>query len=444
MKNDDCAARHVRFLPRVALLCVALLGFGESARAGVVDDWNVAAANAGAVHYHLALLHVAMHDTLSAVAHEHDPIAVSVAAPAGPISEDAALVEAAYRVLKGLSARVASPGPTAFDGLYGTSMSAIPAGPAKDNGIALGASVAAALLAARSADGWPYAPVNGACPAGATPCGAPADPLDGTAAGKYRRTPPTGRALVTPWLPTVRTFFTNGGAQFRADGPPSLDSAQYAEDYAEVKRLGGLVSERNAEQTAIATFHTVPPFRFWTSIVRNAAADHGLTQREHVRLEALVWVAAFDTFVSCWDSKYHYYSWRPYTAIADPQYDDNNPATTPDPGWRELAAAPPHPEYPSGHSCGAGTVTTSLEQFFGTKKLNLRGIGTLVPNAPGPTVVRMYPTTTDLSQEIVDARVWTGIHFRTADTHGVALGRRVTKYVLRHGFGESGATRGGR
>jgi hypothetical protein len=385
-----------------------------------------------------------MHDTVSAISHEHEPIAASVAAPAGPISEDAALVEAAYRLLKGLSLRVASRGPTAFDALYATSMGAIPAGPAKDAGTALGASVAAAVLAARSADGWPYARVAGECPPGATPCGAPADPLDGTAAGKYRRTPPTARPLVTPWLPSVQTFYTRGGAQFRADGPPALGSAQYARDYAEVKRLGGLVSERTAEQTAIGTFHTVPPFRFWTSIVRNAANDHGLTQREHVRLEALVWVAAFDTFVSCWDSKMHYYAWRPYTAIADPQYDDGNPATTPDPGWRELASAPPHPEYPSGHSCGAGSVTTTLEQYFGTKKLNLRGIGTTVANAPGPAVERSYPRTTDLSQEIIDARVWTGIRFRTADVHGVAFGRRVTKYVLKNGFGETGATRGRR
>jgi hypothetical protein len=429
------AAERVPWRARwgAAALCLTLLGIAP-ARADVVSDWNLTAANAGAGAFQLAMLHIAMHDAVNAVTREHKPIAVTVAPPPGPVSIEAAIAEASYRVLAGLGVKAGALNPALLSAQYQAALAAVPAGAGKDNGVAVGGRVAAALLAQRADDGWPYVPVNGVCPAGLGPCPPPPDPVDGSAAGAYRRTPPTQRPLVTPWLGKVRPFVIPTGASFRADGPPALDSTQYAEDYAEVKRLGGVVSERTDEQTRVAIFHTVPPFRFWTSVVRNVAADHHLSLGQHVRFEATVWVAASDALLACWDSKYHFYAWRPYTAIADPVYDDGNPATTPDPTWNSLAPAPPHPEYPSAHSCGAGSITTSLEHWFGTKKLNLRGTGTTVINAPGPTVDRTYPTTTDLAREIVDARVWAGIHFRTADRHGVALGRRVTKYVLRKAF----------
>jgi hypothetical protein len=241
---------------------------------------------------------------------------------------------------------------------------------------------------------------------------------------------------VSPWLGAVRPFVIESGAEFRADGPPALESAQYAEDFDEARRMGGVVSERTTAQTATGIFHTIPPFRFWSSITRNAAVDHGLSAIENARMQLLVWVSTFDASVACFESKYHYFAWRPYTAIVDPVYDDGNPATVPDPSWQSLAPTPPHPEYPSAHACTAGGVMVPLEHYFGTKKLGIRALGTTVANAPTPAVERYYATSTDLVQEIVDARVYGGMHFRTANVHGVALGKRVARAVLRRGFGE--------
>jgi hypothetical protein len=145
-----------------------MLAFG-SARADVVNDWNLATVNAGGAHYHLALVHIAMHDAMNAVAHAHPAFAVAAAAPGGPVSVDAAASEAAYRVLKGLAVKAGGPNLAVVEQQYATSMAAIPSDAAKAAGVALGASVAAALLKQRRDDGWPYVPVGGVCPAGARP-----------------------------------------------------------------------------------------------------------------------------------------------------------------------------------------------------------------------------------------------------------------------------------
>ncbi len=351
----------------------------------------------------LATVHVAIYDALVAITGTHRPFAVTPTAAAAGASQEAAAGAAAYRVLLGLfPSRSAS-----YQAAYDTFVAGLPDGTAKTRGLALGAEVAAGILALRANDGRsvalaPYVP--------------------GTGPGQFRGVNPVGRPN-----PFIRPFALTSMAQFRVPGPPSLTSAEYAADVNETKALGSTASStRTAEQTEIARFHTQAPPTFWPTNVRSFA----MTERslaDHARLMAMVWVAQADAQNACFESKYFFQFWRPSSAItlAD---GDGNDATTVDAAWAPVVATPNHPEYPAAHSCLSAATSTVLRAFYRTPNVTFDMSSTVT----GTT--RRYTSTAALVDEIRIARIAGGMHFRRATVDGATLGTSVADWVLTKHF----------
>ena len=252
-------------------------------------------------------------------------------------------------------------------------------------------------------------------------------------------TPPRGSANVRPFLvPNVEMLRTNG--------PNALTSNAYARDFNEVKRLGSLTSTtRTADQTAAAIFWQDSGAAIWNRVFRTLATSEELDIVESARMLAMTNLAAADGSIGCWNDKYYWNFWRPITAIHEAA-NDGNPATEPDPAWLPLfnptvpVSGPPlvtpgFPDHPSGHTCISGAIAYTLKAFFGTDKVDF----TVVSNkcSPAPCPDRSFQRFTAALDEIIDARVWSGIHFRTADVQGAFLGKEVAQWLRKHYFGHA-------
>jgi hypothetical protein len=236
----------------------------------------------------------------------------------------------------------------------------------------------------------------------------------------------------------VRPFLVPSADLLRSDGPNALTSRAYARDFNEIKRVGSLTSTiRTSDQTDAAIFWQDHAFALWNRVFRALAARYHLDAADSARLLAATNLAAADAAIGCWTDKYHWNSWRPITAIREAA-GDGNPATAADPEWTPLfdpstpvatppaLVTPPFPEHPSGHNCAAGSIVRTLRYFFGTDKVAISATS----NKSGTT--RSWHRLSDLLEENIDARVWAGIHFRTADLQGAELGQNVARYVHRH------------
>ena len=388
------------------------------AASDAVTFWNETAITSSAVHLgrapaispvDLAYVHAAIYDAVVALRGGYRPFIVAVADAPANASLDAAIAAAARHVLITLF-----PGDQVYiDGRYQSAIAGIPDGQAKDDGLALGELVALSVLTARAGDGRnavvPYVPSSGP--------------------GVWQPTSPAFATPVAPWMAVMRPFTFDNASQFRVGPPPALDSAQWAEDYNEVRTLGSLTSiNRTQTQTEIARFYGEHAGIQYARIFRDLAAAKGLPVEENARLFAMLYVTSADALIGCWDSKYHYSFWRPITAIRAGDTDDN-PLTSPEPDWTPLLITPGHPEYPSAHGCFTASVAETLAEFFGTKKVGI----TLTSTFPG-TVAHTFESTDDMIREIIDARVFAGIHYRTSVVHGTVLGRRVARWVAKHYF----------
>jgi hypothetical protein len=391
---------------------LVLISLPGPVRADAVTDWNLttlqAAAAAGLNPQRqqrvAAMVHAAMHDAVNSVAPRYEAYAVQVS-PSGEASIEAAAVQAAYGVLIRLL-----PGQAAMlDGARSASLSQIPDGPVKEEGLAVGEAVAGQIVALRSTDG---SDVDGTYTFGSGP-------------GEYQRTPPTfGNPSVPAWR-FVRPFVLERGDQFRAEGPPSLDSDEWAADFNETKRLGRVDSAvRTAEQTEIALCGAEPSLPMWNRVARSVSSQRQTGLVENARLFALLNLAMVDATIACWDSKYTYRFWRPVTAI--PLADtDGNDATEADPAWTPLRPTPLHPEYPSAHACVSNAAAKVLTSFFGGDT----AFSTTTSTCP-PGVVRSYDSFRALADEIGDSRIYIGFHFRTSVRHGANLGRQVGHWTF--------------
>jgi hypothetical protein len=302
-----------------------------------------------------------------------------------------------------------------LDAAYDTSLAQIPDGKAKNRGVAFGTLAADHLIAMRTEDRR-NAPVLFTQPA---------------APGVWRPTPPAFAPMAVPWMGGVTPLLMRSGAQFGEPGPPpALTSRRSTRDFAEVKALGSAGSTaRTAEQTGTALF-----FSGNAAVQFNAALRDQLTVRhldivDAARMFAAVDMGEADAIIALWHAKYLYGFWRPITAInlADT---DGNPATTADPDWKPLLTTPPYPDYVSGYSGLTGAFTRSLADALDRRHLKLTLISTAVPGA-----VRNYDSGKTVRNDVVDARVWLGIHFRFADTGGVDMGQHVADWALDHYFG---------
>jgi len=237
---------------------------------------------------------------------------------------------------------------------------------------------------------------------------------------------------MVPWV-------IDAPSEFRPAGPPPLGSAQYAKDFNETKTMGSISSAtRTADETIYAWFWNASTAAYiWNHLAdsliergdRDEDDDSGRwgerrnSLLESARVLALLDLAMADAAIACWEAKYHYVFWRPVTAI--PLADtDGNPATSPDPTWSPLFATPAHPEYPSGHSTVSGAAAVVLASFFGEKRHFTMNNDLLIG------VTRSYRSFTQALDEVKNARIFAGIHFRSACDDGQTTGDEVANWVL--------------
>jgi len=379
-----------------------------------------------------AMMHVAVHDALVGIDRRSRPYAVSLRATPGT-SPDAAVAAAARDVLVSvlgsfsffLSAVCIDGGIASVEADYTAALAAIPNGPAKSAGVALGQATAAAIVASRSADGFNTPPI---------------DPnyQEGTAPGEYRYTPGTPFAFAPHWG-DVTPFVLHDGSQFRPGPPYSLTSHKYAADVNEVQRLGGdgvtTPSARTDEQTEIALFWVESSPLAWNRLTRSVATAEELDLWESARLFGLLNLAMEDGYIGSFDTKYHYRFWRPVTAIRLAAIDDN-PATIADSTWTPLLQTPPIPDYDSGHAVEGGAAAEVLKQFFKTDEVSFSACSFTLP--AGQTCSDVSPTLrhfTSFSQaadENAVSRIYVGFHFRDAVETGMHHGKKIGDQAVNH------------
>jgi hypothetical protein len=333
-------------------------------------------------------------------------------------SPQAAAATAAYKVL----IHYFPNSTTALTADYTAALAAIPDGVGEVHGVRVGEDAAAALIARRVDDG-----LNVPKP---QPQDEPLEP------GEWRPTPPAMVPMVGVSLGFVDPLLLPSATHFQLPGPPALDSAEYAADFAEVRdygaaaSVGDFVLKRTPEQTATALFHTVAPRFQHAEAIRDQITDRDLDIAEAARALAVFDTSLADVSIACWRAKYDFKFWRPVTAIALADT-DGNPATEVVPGWASLRPTPPYPDYTSGHACFTGAVSGSLDNLFGT--------GPLTPAYTMPSFVdgvpeRAYTSTDALDTETMNARIWNGFHFRSAMTAGNALGHAIADFAVANYF----------
>lgn len=419
------ACRRLLGLGAAVMLAAALSGGTANAAlvsrhaedAAVVSDWNATAVAtlAGDTSkvpqewpLYLAFMHAAIYDAVIGVEGGYQPYLFDDRAAAGA-SATAAAAAAAHKILETYSPYAQS----ALDAALAASLAGIPDGPAKAHGVAFGERVARELIDARAHDGR-NAPVLFTTP---------------PAPGVWRPTPPAFAPMAVPWLGGVTPLLVHSATQFAPPPPPALTSRRYTRDFAEVKAVGSATSTvRTADQTATALFFSGNAVVQFNTALRDQAAGRGLDIVQAARMFAAVDMTVSDALMTAWRAKLFYGIWRPSTAIqlADT---DGNPATTPDPAWTPLLINPNYPDYVSGYNTVTASFTRALEELFSRRHLNLTLISTAVPGA-----TRHYDSGHALRADVVNARVWLGIHFRFADVAARNLGVRLAGWTLHHYF----------
>lgn len=380
----------------LAAACVAL-----NASADIVTDWNlkvgefIVEARIGTppANRVMAIVQTAVDDAL------HDPrLKAAAGQPGGLQTAQQAAVAAANRASLGA---LLPQQQAAITATYQAALAGLPEGPARAAGIAAGEQAAARVLALRAADAQlgteRYRPH--------------------TLPGAYV---PTAAVAVSMW-PQRKPWLMASAEQFRPGSPPALNSAQWARDYHEVKTFGAKAStQRSAEQTEAARFweYSLPPI--YHALLRSVALAPGRSVEQNARLFATASQAMDDALIAVMEAKYHYGFWRPITAIRNGDQDDND-ATAPDAAWVSLIESPLHPEYPSAHSILAGALGALIQAEMGGAAMP--ELSASSPTAKGAT--RRWSSVEAFVQEVGNARIWDGIHYRTSVEVGAAMGRQI-------------------
>jgi hypothetical protein len=387
-----------------------LLGLPMLAGADVITDWNEKAVNAGYAAQvtpgvsarNIAMMHIAMFEALNSIEPRYTPYRTRLSAEPGT-SRDAAAAVAAHYIL----ARAYPDQAKEFDKALEASLAAVPEGSAKTDGTRLGEQSARTIFDERRTDGADAANTY--------------RPF--TVAGKYV---PTTFPLMSGWG-AVRPFAMKTSGQFRPGAPYALTSTQWAKDYIEVKKMGAKSgSARTAEQTEIARFWALTGPATYNPVARQLSAAKSLDVLDNARLFALFSIAAADAGVAIFEAKYKYNFWRPVTAIRNADLDGNN-ATERDPTWQPFINTPMHPEYPCAHCTFQSTAASVLQSFFGTDTADFKLTST---TAPG--VTRNFTKLSAYVAEVVNARVYDGVHYRTSGEAGAAMGRKIGQYTVQN------------
>jgi hypothetical protein len=403
------------------LILCGFLSCAPSVFADAVTDWNeiaVGAVTAGRPGptglVDLALVQAAVHDAVQAIDRRFEPYYAEV--PRAHGSRSAAAAAAAHAMLVGFyPAQASTLDATYFNYLADKGLTGNP-------GLEVGEKIAAAILPLRRVDPDPL----------------PAPFTGGTGIGEWRPTdslignpplPAPFSPMATPWLGNFDPFTLTGPARFRALPPPDLTSDRYTRDYNEVKSLGSFNSTaRTPEQTDLAYFYSENFSAQWNRALRGIATNHIRRIGDTARFFALADLAQADALITAWDSKKFYNFWRPVTAIHEGE-NDSNPNTAGDPAWQSLINTPNYPDYTSGANNVTGAMTRTLARFFHRDRMTFE-VTSLAPLAVQKT--RTYERFSDAAQDVVDARVYLGIHFRSADTAARKQGRQVADWVFDH------------
>jgi PAP2 superfamily len=398
----------------VAVVIVLLMS-STAARADVVLDWNaimlttVATQSPFAQARFAAITHTAMFEAVNAITGDYEAYLGMITAPPGA-SAEAAAIAAAHRVLSNYF----SPSAASLDAARANSLAAIPNGQAKDDGVAVGEAAAAAMIAQRGNDG--SATPQFYAPTAANP-------------GDWQTTPgcPPAGGIFFHW-PNLTPFGIDSSDQFRSDPPPALTGNRYKKDYNEVKEVGDINSTaRPQDRTDVARyFAVIGAPHVWNQAASQVSGAQGKSLAENARAFALLNMAISDGLVSSMESKYHYDFWRPYTAIRAGDTDGNG-KTDPDVAWTTFIPTPCFPSYPSAHASASYAARRIAEKIFGS-----RGHEITLSHPSILDVTLRYTNFSQITNDIDDARVYGGIHFRFDQEAGAQQGRRVGSYVYKH------------
>jgi hypothetical protein len=422
----------------VGAALLVLVAPARMASADEVTDWNemlfraalIAGSTPLAMTRLTAIVQASVYDAVNGIERRYTPILVKPAAPAGA-SLRAAALQAAYVALS----KIYPAQQLTFDAHRTASLADISAhenAAAVAAGLAWGGNVANQIWTGRSTDGiqLPPSPWLGSTATGQWRQ-TPNDPLPGTSAPGAGYPQFVG---MTPWA-------IASPSAFRAPAPPPLTSDRYTRDFNEVKTMGSQTSAtRTADQTIFALVWASGTASYlWNHAALELldghgdgeAEDHARNGRrgllEHARILAAMDVAMADAAIGCWDTKYFYNLWRPITGIREAAA-DGNPATIADAGWTPLISTPAHPSYTSGHSCVSAAAAGILAHEFGEHTRFT------IESDQMPGVVRSFSTFNAALEEVKDARVFAGIHWRFDCERGQAIGAAVASDILENSF----------
>jgi hypothetical protein len=419
----------------VLALAVALAVPAAASSANEVTKWNEIAITTviaqppitsapPAASIFVAMVQGAVYGAVNAVDRHGRPYLVNRSYPKA--SAEAAAATAAFRVLDTLfPAQHAT-----LQAAYDASLAGIPNGPSKAAGIEVGTMAADAMLA-EGHDGR----VLSSCTFGTFVPGM-WQPLAG----------PTGAPACdpSPWVKDAKPFLVESGSQFRSPGPLALTSAAYTAEFNEVKSLGSLTSTtRTAAQSHAAAFWQTQPAVNYNAIARRFVDLYSLDLSDSARLFAMLDLIAADTLITTWADKYHFNFWRPWAAIRQADT-DGNPATVADPNWKPMfdpsldpaiggvgpaLGPPPYPDHVSGATSYASASMNAMAEFFGSDEMPFFATSSRFPGEQ-----RAFTRFSDVTKEVLEARIWAGIHFRTADAQSADMGREIARYARNHWF----------
>jgi hypothetical protein len=369
---------------------------------------------------YMAYVEASVYDAVTKIEHRYRPYHHFEAA-AGDASPEAAVAAAAYTTLVYYLGDPSG----ALAAHYAASLGALSADKRTARGIAVGQAAAADIEQLRAGDGLD---------APSAVFGAPFS-YDLTNAGQWQVVPPfVAVGAQTPWVAFMRPFTLENASQFRAQPRPALGSAQYAADFNETKDYGSATSIlRTSAETAIARFWNANVLSQQNQLYRDVAVQHNMDLLDTVHLMAMGSLTTADAGIACFDSKYNALAWRPYSAIRNADL-DGNAATIADPTWTPLLSTPNHPEYPAAHGCVTSALADVLANALATQTINATVWGA-TGGATTLTTTEHFDTAQQLRDEIVNARVWAGLHWRSSVIAGENLGDSVAGWSLSHNFG---------
>jgi hypothetical protein len=398
-----------RSIPAALIGASLAVAIPAAARANVITDWDekavvvVTPMPPCTSQRVMGMVHAAMFDAVNSIEQRYRPYLVQLPADAAT-SKEAAAAAAAAAVVATIDEKTAGEMKVAL----ATYLGSIPDGAAKSDGIKLGQAVAAKVLEARVNDGSE----------------APDAYRPRTTPGVYVPTPITAASM---W-PNLKPFAMANPSQFRPKPPIALESEEWATDFTELKNYGGKTSvQRSAQQTETARFWLMVGPQAYHPFVRRLVAAKQMDVGDSARFMALVAVGLNDALIAVFDAKYHYNFWRPITAIRNGDM-DGNPATDREAAWQPIDNTPMHPEYPCAHCILSGSVAGVVKAVLGTA--DIPEIAVTSPTAPGVTHRRTNMTA--LTDEVANARIWAGFHYRFSTRVGTQMGYQIGEYVVKN------------